>query len=973
MKKQIFKISFLFVMSSMFFYASKTSAALNVPLTVQETLPAGVNGLDRDNENFASGIPLPEDSGITNVDQLGLSNSSAGQFRALAWWPNGNIKWVLVDGQASVVAGQADTGKALINGSGNFGGSDLAVDNGNNISIDTGNAQFTIKKANFNVFDSVVANNQALVSSGNNGRLSLIGDDSMEYVSSNDNNSTAVIEENGPLRAVIKSTGSFKKSSGVRFMDYTVRMHFYKGKTNVKGVIELRNASQASPNASKTFKSIEAIVPLNIGEEKNVSFAKNESELTGSLANTDSAYLFQGFATGASSGHTVSWPMFEMNGSNWNPPLPGSGQPYVYDPAYTGVKIKVGDMVLNESGNSSEWGKGTAHMEDGEGKGVTLAFRNLPAYFPGGFEFKGSGEASAELYSKQNIKNIKMGFGQHNTREVMWDFYTSGSNDQKSYYQIEYPLMAKADFGYYAQTGAMYGQKEFVTSQQQTDFFNQVSKATAGAATNVNASAPNNPSTRYVWRNYTWSSGGGWNQNNHVGNDLLDYLRTGGGGYLIRSGGWVNFIADSALGRSDDFSTEILPSSQSIDTTTFMSGLADGEHTYFYGLPLYYYLSGNESAREAWLDYGDRLLRNNLSPVYYNLPYSQWLRGISNTLRNTASVFEFSCETGICNNALKSAIEGAITYQIDSRDEPAYGPGNQGRNLERGYIYWDVDVHFGGLNKRVAHSLYHNHIHFEALYQTWRILSEYDNEYPRLQEMEDYMTGLAKFYLEEWFEETPSDYNLANATFNFPYVQHYDFLLDEATPAATYPGAGFLTVYSVSRASLWAYEHSGIQKYLDIGKNLVWEQPAYSTDSKRNPSELQDQAMMYEYFNVADNPIWTKINANVVENGGGSYTLSWAVPAGAQKYQIKYAEKPIVEWLGFDPDSRVYQYDPTNHVAFFAANNISESLAPQAAGTTQSYTITGLDAAKDWNFTIKVLTAVNDTISPAAPSGLSVQ
>ena len=138
---------------------SSCFAQLNVPLTVQEALIPGTNGfsgLARTNDPLTVGVPLPDSAGITSISVLGLTGASAGQFAPEAYWPDGNIKWLKIRAIIpSVGAGGTTTITLTNSGSGNFGGSNLATDNGTTITVATGTATFTIKKANFNVLDSV--------------------------------------------------------------------------------------------------------------------------------------------------------------------------------------------------------------------------------------------------------------------------------------------------------------------------------------------------------------------------------------------------------------------------------------------------------------------------------------------------------------------------------------------------------------------------------------------------------------------------------------------------------------------------------------------------------------------------------------------------------------------------------------------------------------------------------------------------
>jgi len=971
---------------ALFFGMSCTSfAAVNVPLIVKEGLPASVTGMNRTAEIVTGGIPLPEDSGITSISQLGLNGASAGQFRILGRWPNGNIKWVLLDFPVSLNAGTSNTSVTLTDGAtGNFGGSNLAVDNGATITVSTGAATFTVKKANFNIFDTVTVGSTQLVNSGNSGRLHLIGSDSVEYSSSNDADSTAVIEENGPVRTVIKATGAFKSAGGTRFMDYTLRLHFYKGKTTVKGYIEMRHASKTNAYKTKNFTSIEALVPVSLGATKTVSFGKDGSTLTNSLPSAATAYLMQGYTPVRD---TLGNVVMEASAvQNTIPGVAGADGIFHYDTSYMGLKIVVGSTNINKFRSDLTWGTSTSwatnfnamiaalgnvnrsdgigSIQDSSGAGVTLAYRNLSEWWPAGFEFKDNGDSSIELYSKYNgAVTLKLGFGQHDSREVMWDFHTSNGDDQSVHYALDYPLQVRAPFSQYTQSKALYGQSEFVTETEQAGVFSTLNRSVAPVPTT--SPALTNPATTVVYKGWPWAVGGGWNQNNHVGDDLLDYLRTGRGGFFLRAETRTQMISDSALGRSDDYTTEafsIADPDNVLYPKLVRSGSADGEHTYLYGLPLYYYMSGNEAIKEAWLDYGDRLLRNNITG-YYQLPASQWLRALANTIRNSTIVYEFSCEQGACNDSLKTALEGAAAYQIDSRDKSVYGISGRGRNLDRGYLYWDVDVPYYTLNKRVTHSIYHNHIHFEAMYQLWRVMGNSTWNYSRRQELEDYLTGLAKFYLEEWLETLPTYSAMGKPPYNWKYGQHYDLLLDEVQPTTH----DDIVPYSFGRAAIWAYQRTGDATYIDKGANMVIEQPAYSGDSIRNPSELQDQAMMWTYLNQASIPIWQPLTVNVTENGGGSYTLSWTVPAGAKQYQIKYSSKPIVEWLGFNKVTRTYQFDPASYAAFFAANNVVSNPAPSADGTVQSITLTGLPVGQ--KFAVKYLSSPLPTLSvPKAPA-----
>ena len=258
-------------------------AALNVPLTVQEALySGGSTGVARTNEPFCMGVPLAESSGVTNTGVLGLSGATAGQFRVLGRWPSGNDKWVKVCGILPSLSAGGTAVVTLTDGGGNFGGADLATDNGATITVATGAATFTIKKANFNGVDVVDIGSTHVVASSTSATrgLVLVGPDPTSntvagkttcapdaggsacntiYSSANDPNSTCTIEENGPVMTGIKCIGTHFDNAAHPYMHFTARMYFYKGKSTVKATVSLRNADYASAAPGQPIRRLQCV------------------------------------------------------------------------------------------------------------------------------------------------------------------------------------------------------------------------------------------------------------------------------------------------------------------------------------------------------------------------------------------------------------------------------------------------------------------------------------------------------------------------------------------------------------------------------------------------------------------------------------------------------------------------------------------------------------------------------------------
>ena len=729
----------IIVILLMILFSTPALGAVNVQLTAREILPSGATGKDRSNAPLSVGIPLYDTDGITAVSQLGLSGSTAAQFRPIAWYPSGNIKWVLVDTLATVSAG-GSASMTLTGGTGNTAGSNLATD-GTNIIVNTGSATFTIKKSGFNVFESVNVGGTQLVNAGNSGHVEGVGSDGSIYSSVNDSASTAEIEENGPVKAVVKAMGSLKSTAGARLMDYTLRMYFYTGSNRVKMTATMRNADK-NYNDAVAFKSFTINIPVAIGETKTVTIGRKSGDVTRTITGT--ATMQQGYNTAA---YDVAG--YQANCYNWNPPVPGTcaSSTFTPDTSYQGLAIQVGAETVSSFGTVTDGTTGIASLDDSSGKGMTVAMKHMAGYWPSAYTIADTGNFDIELFGKWNPKTNYMLFGKHETRELIFDFHTVAADHQAVLYELQYPLVAAAPFDYYRTTKAIYGQSELATTTEESNFFSALSPSRT-------APSMANPAMSRVYRAFSWPQASGNNQSDFALADLVDYLRTGHGGYWARGEQRSRFIANAGLTHSDNWTTEqiyisgssIISSQSGKDPGTIdrtgdggISGYPiDMEHAHVLSVPLLYYLTGDEGLRESMMDYGEFLYRTQKStPGWFAIPYEQgstvYFRAYLRKLRNMAIAYEFSANTGSPQSTWATEVTTTLTDFLDSRDTvPATGKYNHGRNMDRGFAYYDctrLNPQFSGVitddtNIRVAHGFFHTLINFDAFEQVHRIIGD---------------------------------------------------------------------------------------------------------------------------------------------------------------------------------------------------------------------------------------------------------
>lgn len=938
---------------------------------VQEALRGDETGTNRTSETVTVGLPLPEDGGYINTSSFGITGSTVGQFKITGWWPNGNAKWVTVDLQTDLVADTVGTGFALTDGGvGNFGGSNLATDNGTYITVDTGAAVFTIKKANFNLFDTVSVGGTPLVTTGNTGGFKLVDTSSVAYSSINDADSTASIEDNGPVKAVVVASGTLEDSANNRFCDYDVRFTFYKNKSYVKGTVSLRNAKfadyVASVSNNKEFYSSELTVPVNIGATQTVILTDNTTEYPNAVGVGDTSYVYQGH-----SDNPLLVALYDSE--KWEPPVPKTGTgPWVYDTGYLGVNLVAGATTVQALGDSTTWTQGYADLSDSLNYGVTVGMKYMAQNFPAGFELKGDGEVSIELFSKRNNNTVcKFAWSKIESREVVWDFHVTNNDKKEAFIALQQPLIARAPFEYYRTTEA-FGTDELVSTTEEAQYMTDL-VLTARALADP---TPTTNTVGYPWRGFlrvwSWGTPGVSNQTDTAQADFLDWVRTGLPGYYVFASQKMFFQTYAGVRYSDDFtfeSSDVAAIYQPLDN---MSGPPmDVEHIFYAGQTIMYSMSGDTFYKDGALEQAEWVHRMYLGATTHStIPTTRYFRWWSRQAETLSLAYDFSSLVGEQVSVYMADVLDSYVYLFDQVEDTLNVPTNDylyfGRNLNRGYIYHD-DISTQN-NSRVIWSFFHTQVHFNMAYTALTVARRWGYPFSRYDDFEDYLTGLSQFIYEEYIKCAIEDGVTVSwgGTCGFEYAYDYQLtraeVLDPLNP--NYDANTEIRPISASRPYTWYYKKTGVDYQSKADRAATW-----TGDNERKQSELQEQALMYLHVNGGITPE-VSITPSVVNNGGGSYTLSWTVPSGISSYQIKYStgSRTIQDWLGYDRDLQTYTYSPTTNIAFFAATNVSDEPVPGAVGTTQEYTIVGLDAS-GVDFAIKGSSTAPAPEPPASGGG----
>ncbi len=628
-------------------------------LTIQETLyPGSIAGVARTLDPVTVGLPLALAANYTNTNQLGLAGTSLGQFRVLGCWSgtptpsplatsctsSGAIKWVLVDAEASLVAGGTNTGISLTTGGGNFGGSNMAVDNGTYIIVDTGPAVFKIKKASFNGIDSLTVNGTTVISSGASDGLVLVGpvanatypgnvtcspntggsSCATVYKSSNDPSSTCIIEENGPVKSVLKCTGQHIDGASHAYMRYTIREYFYSGKTSMKVQPVLQNADFGASNtfatAFKGVASYEMRLGANISSTLNYSMANHTgTPTTGTMSGSDEVTLFQGQSQ-----------LMQWDDCHTSSPACADLLTTVH-----GYAIKKNGSDLITPGTETQYPQGWADISNGSGVGVQIGVEQLATKYPVSLEFdSGGSNVRIGFLGRQNNQAVYQSWPQWNTFAGWFNFHSAvPSSLPNEFLSYQHFLIARAPYTYYnAADVFMY---QMPSPAAEDNYYTTLGAASSPSISPSNACCIQDLGTSNLsqfplsfYKDYSWPATGAGNQAELRWSNLLNWIKRGMPGRYLDQRSFYTMMIDLAHPASDGFTwrshsgdnPNILdgfgqPNILSANNTLAFCGVCgsslawiDWAHGHGYGVGDYYNVSGDELIKDSlvvggWKDY----------------------------------------------------------------------------------------------------------------------------------------------------------------------------------------------------------------------------------------------------------------------------------------------------------------------------------------------------------------------------------
>jgi hypothetical protein len=210
-----------------------------VELSFATAQPAGA----RRNEPVTCGIPWPRGV-LTDPSMLWISDSRGQapvlQTRVLDRWPDGSVRWLLLDWQATVVGSTTCTLFAPGIAGEPIGPRLQLEQRDGEVIVDTGTARFRLRAGGRFPFESVMTGTVDVIDPSRSGFR--VEDDKgggfAPIITS------VSVEEPGPVRASVRMAGTLG-SKRESLADFVARLHFFAGSAIVRFVLTITNPRKA--------------------------------------------------------------------------------------------------------------------------------------------------------------------------------------------------------------------------------------------------------------------------------------------------------------------------------------------------------------------------------------------------------------------------------------------------------------------------------------------------------------------------------------------------------------------------------------------------------------------------------------------------------------------------------------------------------------------------------------------------------
>ncbi|MBI5742125.1 MAG: hypothetical protein HZA16_15610 [Nitrospirae bacterium] len=593
----------------------------SVPIIIEETF-----GIDRSSEPVSIGIPFSrgnffDSSCLELVDQG--DNRIPFQTESLSLWPDGSIKWLLLDFVAAVRKNSRVKYELQHRiQCENLIGSSISInETDDSIIIDTRKGIFYVNKSLFAPFEKVIIDNQSIIDSSCSG-LNLIDDLGRGYIPKIKD---ITVETSRPLRATLNVCGQLIAQGGTKGIEFYSRITFYSNSSLVRLAFTIRNTKAAQhlgglwdmgDKGSFLFKDLSLQIALQSNYEPVAKWI-TQPEQSFRSSTSDRIEIYQD-----SSG-----------GDNWNNTNHVNRNGKVMN-SFKGYRV-YGDS--NQSIESGDRANPVVSLEN-ESKMISVAMQYFWQSFPSAIEVQGN-MLTVRMFPGQYSDYFELQGGEQKTHTIFLTFTPDEQRLNWIYHPVipgtspEYNASTEA-FSYLYQGGTSVGNRRFYEMLINTaingdnNFFNRREIIDEYGWRNFgDLFADHETYEQVAFKEDTPLVSHYNNQYDVIYSSLYHYARTGKPEWFILAKELADHVIDIDIYHTDEdrelfnkgmhwhtdhFADAATATHRCMSIQTKIKkglksyGSGPGfDHIYTKGLLYYYLMTGNRDAKDAVLDLAD--------------------------------------------------------------------------------------------------------------------------------------------------------------------------------------------------------------------------------------------------------------------------------------------------------------------------------------------------------------------------------
>ncbi len=412
----------------MLFTAVSLLAAVEIPLTVEEA-----DGYTRRQEAVSTGIPLLR-SAVTDLSSLCVTGPDGAavpcQFESLATWPDGSVKWLLVDFFADCPAGGESRYLLTDRKKPAGGAASLKLEESRaGVTIETGVMRCTLDRESFDLFGSVrldhdgdgrFSETERVTRPGGEPGIKLTDEAGGSITARSGKIEKFEIEAAGPVRATVAVEGSLADPDGEPLVDYTARLHFYAGTGFVRVFFTLENHNPTRPlpgahwvlgrPGNILFEDMSLSTALDFHGPIQLSVGDGPRDILDRVVLTEKGGIYQESSGGE------NW--FHRNHMDRNGRIPLS---------FRGAKTFLDGVEPYGIDRPDAW----LHVSDRQ-FGVAVAVRHFWQNFPKALTATGDGTIRVALWPEEFPALHELQGGEIKTHEAAFFFHTGSQGSDRN-------------------------------------------------------------------------------------------------------------------------------------------------------------------------------------------------------------------------------------------------------------------------------------------------------------------------------------------------------------------------------------------------------------------------------------------------------------------------------------------------------------------------------------------------------------